>query len=70
MTSFELLGKRIRALRLKKGWNQEALAFEANVNKNYISDLERGMRKPSLTILRRISHALEISLSELFIGID
>lgn len=70
MTSFELLGKRIRTLRLKKGWNQEALAFEAHINKNYISDLERGMRNPSLTILRKISHALEISLSELFIGID
>ncbi len=70
MTSFEILGKRIRQLRLKKGWNQEALAFEAQVNKNYISDLERGVRNPSLTILKRISHALEISLSELFIGID
>ncbi|HNX16056.1 MAG TPA: helix-turn-helix transcriptional regulator [Bacilli bacterium] len=70
MNFTQLLGQKIRDLRIEKGWNQEALAFEAHINKNYLSDLERGMRNPSLLILKRICRALGVTLSELFIGID
>lgn len=64
------LGMRIRYLRSLRKWSQEDLALEANVNKNYICDLENGRRNPSLEILERISDALGITLSELFRGIE
>lgn len=64
------LGMRIRYLRSLRKWSQEDLALEANVNRNYICDLENGRRNPSLEILERISDAFGITLSELFRGIE
>ena len=64
------LGMRIRYLRSKRKWSQEDLALEANVNRNYICDLENGRRNPSLEILERIADAFGISLSELFLGVE
>lgn len=70
MDSNKQLGMRIKYLRNIKHWSQEDLALEANVNKNYISDLERGQRNPTVKILEKIARALDISLSELFKGIS
>ena len=70
MKAQEQLGMRIKFLRKERGWSQEDLALEANVNKNYICDLENGRRNPSLDILERISNAFGISLSLLFKGIE
>ncbi len=64
------LGMRIRYLRSLRKWSQEDLALEANINRNYICDLENGRRNPSLDILERISDAFGITLSELFRGIE
>ncbi|MBO6280099.1 MAG: helix-turn-helix transcriptional regulator [Bacilli bacterium] len=63
------LGMRIRYLRKQKGMSQEDLALESEVNKNYISDLERGNRNPTVIILERIAVALDVDLSTLFKGI-
>ena len=63
------LGMRIRYLREQKKMTLEDLAFEANINKNYLSDLERGNRNPTVKILERIAVALDITLEELFKGI-
>ena len=70
MKAQEQLGMRIKYLRNQRKWSQEDLAFEANVNKNYISDLENGRRNPSLDILERIAVAFDISLSDLFRGVE
>ena len=70
MKAQEQLGMRIKYLRQKLRWSQEDLALNANVNKNYISDLENGRRNPSLEILERIAIAFDISLAELFKGIE
>lgn len=64
------LGKRIVYLRKMRKFSQEDLALEANVNKNYLSDLENGRRNPSIQVLNRISKALKVPLSYLFQGID
>lgn len=64
------LGMRIRYLRKQKGMSQLDLSLEAGVNKNYISDLERGSRNPSITLLEKIARALDIDLSTLFKGIQ
>ena len=70
MKAQEQLGMRIKFLRKQRKWSQEDLALNANVNKNYICDLENGRRNPSLDILERIAVGLGISLEELFRGIE
>ena len=63
------LGKRIRFLRLERKWSQEDLALAAGINKNYLSDLERGMRNPTFEVLDKISTAFGMSLSQLLMGV-
>ena len=70
MTITKQLGMRIRYLRKTKKMSQEDLALEAEVNKNYISDLERGERNPTLKIMEKIAKALDIDLATLFKGIE
>ena len=69
MTINKQLGARIRYLRQQKNMTIEDLALEANVNRNYLGDLERGMRNPTLIILNKIAKALDIDLTTLFEGI-
>ncbi len=64
------LGMRVKYLRKQKHISQEELSFISGVNKNYISDLERGKRNPTLVVLDKIAIALDISLSELLKGIQ
>ena len=64
------LGMRIKYLRSQRKWSQEDLALEAGVNKNYLSDLERGSRNPTVKILDKIARTLGITLEELFKGIE
>ena len=69
MTINKQLGARIRYLRQQKNMTIEDLALEANINRNYLGDLERGTRNPTVDVLNRISVALDVTLSMLFEGI-
>ena len=69
MTINKQLGYRIRYLRQNKGLSIESLAFEAEINRNYLGDLERGVRNPTVAVLNKIAKALDIDLSVLFEGI-
>lgn len=70
LTIYEQLGKRIAYLRKMRKMSQLDLAIESEINKNYISDLERGRRNPSLMILSKIAIALKIDLSTLLQGVQ
>lgn len=61
----EIFGRRLRRLRTDAGWTQEQLAEAAGITTTYTSDLERGTKVPSLTIVLRISRAFRISVAEL-----
>jgi len=61
----EIFGKRLRQLRRDAGWTQEQLAEAAGITTTYTSDLERGTKVPSLTILLRLSRALAIPVGDL-----
>src|ERR1043165_3363983 len=61
----QLFGRRLRELRKARGMTQEALAESADLSGNYISDLELGLKVPSLTILVRLSQALAVAQPEL-----
>lgn len=69
MNTLTQFGMRIAYLRKKLGWSQEELAFRSNINKNYLSDLERGRRNPSLKIIERLANAFSITAEVLFKGI-
>lgn len=61
------LGEEIKALRLNAGLSQEALALAAEVDRTYVSQLERGVANPSLVILHRISKVLGRELQIAFL---
>lgn len=61
-----LFGRRVRTLRLAKGWSQERLAAEAKLDRTYIGGVERGERNPSLINIFRIAMALRVPMRDLF----
>ena len=65
MQEAQLFGRRLRELRKARSLTQEALAESADLSGNYISDLELGPKVPSLTILVRLSQALDVATPEL-----
>lgn len=58
-------GNHLRKIRNKKQISQEELNFNAGVGKNQIGNIERGEINPTLSTLRAIAKALNISLKEL-----
>jgi transcriptional regulator with XRE-family HTH domain len=52
----------LRRLRVQKGLSQEEMGEEAGLHRTYISQLERGLKSPSLRTLERVSNALGITL--------
>lgn len=60
------LGSRIRELRLENGLSQEKLSFESDLDRTYIGSVERGERNIAAINLKKISKALNISISRLF----
>ena len=59
------VGNKIREQRIKKGWTQEQLAFETDLHRAYIGQIERGEKNIGLQNLEKIATALGIELSEL-----
>lgn len=60
------LGREIREARLLAGISQEDLALMADIDRSYVSQLERGIANPSLLILHRLAKVLK---SELYVTI-
>jgi transcriptional regulator with XRE-family HTH domain len=60
------VGLNIRKYREKKGWSQEQLAFEANLHRAYIGQIERGEKNIGLMNLEKIAKALNIRPEGLF----
>ena len=59
------VGKTIKRLRKEKKISQEFLADVINSHQVYISEIERGLKIPSLPILQEIANAFGISLTDL-----
>jgi len=60
------LGNKVRLLRKERGWSQERLAHEANIERSYMGAIERGERNPTLKKIYQISVALRVPARELF----
>ena len=55
-----VLAYNVRWLRVKKGWSQEDLALECELDRTYISAVERSIWNVSLTNIERMALALEV----------
>ena len=61
-----ILSVRIKAARKGMGLSQEDLADAAEIDRTYVSQLERAMVNPSLAVLVRVANSLDLSLCDLF----
>ena len=52
------VGRNVRQARQAMGLSQEALAHKAEIDRTYVSGVERGVRNPTVTILARLAEAL------------
>ena len=59
------VGTRIRKVREAKGLSQEALAHLANLDRSYVSGLERGEYNVSLLALAKLARVLNASVESL-----
>jgi transcriptional regulator with XRE-family HTH domain len=62
----EKFGQKVKLLREQKGISIEHLASISNVDRNYISDIERGKRNVSIEIIEKIITALDTDLASFF----
>jgi transcriptional regulator with XRE-family HTH domain len=53
-----LVGRNVRRLRLQAGLTQEQLSTRSGFGQQYISDLERGLRNPTIVSLYELAQAL------------
>ena len=61
----EIFGDALKRWREKRSLTQEALAHEAGITTSYASQVERGKRVPSLTVVLKLCRALECTPGEL-----
>jgi transcriptional regulator with XRE-family HTH domain len=64
------LGQRIKQLRTERGWSQEEFAEICGVHRTYMGHIERGEKNLSFGSIARVANALDVSLSELFKGLE
>lgn len=60
-----LFGREVARLRTQLGISQEELAFRAEVHRTYISQIERGLKSPTLSIILKLARAMRASASKL-----
>jgi transcriptional regulator with XRE-family HTH domain len=63
-------GVQVRRMRDARGWSQEALAFEAELDRTYVSGIERGVRNPTLTVIAKIALGFGVSMAELMRDVE
>lgn len=58
-------GRNVKAERVRQGYSQESLAEKMNVNREYISRIERGMQNMSLMKITVLANYLETDIHNL-----
>ena len=67
--ALKALGLNVRKRRTALKLSQRRLAAKADLDRSYISDIERGIRNPSLRVMVSIAKALGTTLAKLLDGI-
>lgn len=61
-------GEQIRSLREQRGYTLQELARRANLSVSYLSEIERGSKRPSLKTIEKIAGALNVAKTQLLEG--
>lgn len=64
------LGQSLKRHREAAGLSQEQLAEAADIDRTYVSDIERGNRNPGIKNIARLAKALGIKTADLCKGVD
>jgi transcriptional regulator with XRE-family HTH domain len=62
-------GRRLREMRLERGWSQERLANLAEIDRTYIPGIESGKRNLSIVVIEKLSTVFKMEISDLLKGI-
>lgn len=65
---YPLVGQNIRRLRKQKGFTQEQLAELIDGDQKYISKIEAGKARPSLSLYLKIANVFQVSIDNFLIG--
>ena len=63
-------GAAVRAQREARGLSQEDLGFEADLDRTYVSGVERGVRNPTVVTIFALAKALRVQPSRLVASAD
>jgi transcriptional regulator with XRE-family HTH domain len=61
-----VLAWNLRRLRTARDLSQEALAVDAEIDRTYVSRLERALENPTIIVLDRLAKALDAQIGEFF----
>ena len=66
MNARALVARNIRRIRVARELSQEALAVDAEIDRTYVSRLERNLENPTVAVLERLARALNCKVVDLF----
>jgi transcriptional regulator with XRE-family HTH domain len=67
MRARALVAWNVRRIRVDRGIPQEQLAYDAGIDRSYMSGLERQTENPTIDLLERLAETLGVQLLELFV---
>ena len=56
----QVVARNLRILRKQKGLSQEALAHQADIDRNYVGQIEREEKSPTIDMIEKLATALHI----------
>jgi transcriptional regulator with XRE-family HTH domain len=63
----QIVARNLRILRKQKGLSQEELAFQAGINRNYVGQIEREEKSPTVDMIEKLAATLDVDPSTLFL---
>ncbi|WP_075796190.1 helix-turn-helix domain-containing protein [Massilia putida] len=66
---FTSIGQNLKKIRIAAGMSQAELAFAAEINRTFVSSIERGLSNPSLLTLAILCDVLKVTMPELVTGV-
>jgi len=70
MNTSQKIGKIFNGLRISRGLSQEQLSIQSGVDQHYISNIENGLRNPSVEMVERLASFFGFTLSRFFIEVE
>ena len=63
------LGRRVNQVRTSKGLTQMQVAIDADLDRSFISDIERGVKEPTISTIEMLAKAFSMTILELLDGV-